>query len=902
MNDLVSFLKTRRNLVNLLVLVVIILGLPIGIALVKQQQILFSRAQVGYIKFKEGACVTTRNNQLVATCIDPVTVEAVSPIGPPGTPEPSPTPPASCGSIGNCDTPTPTPTATPTPPPVQCKKDKDCQPGFTCQDIVNKVGVCKQSSTPPPGTGQKCQKTKDCQPGFTCQDIVNKVGVCKQSFTPTPKPTDKNKNGALLPDFNLVGNVLAQESCNENGCQDLPQYCQDGVTRQCTGGYCDDSETCQRSCDVVDGDPLNCGGGGGNCNPAPGTYHVCGNEQTAQSACGNTDPTHQYRIYKNNACNWESCRDEGANANCGGGGGQCGNDGDSYTECSGNPATYCYTKGGNFSQAGYVIDVQKKTDSCSEPYECSNPRQVNGFCGYSSGGSCSDQGLHKVCGDEFAAREICTNPQADHQYRVFRSSSGGTCHWEQGSCQDLGVNTACNGSQGTPTPTPTSSGKKGTGSPGSGDTNKKCNLSFDPNPLPNGAVGAPYNARVKLSNCGGVSGVVPSTNTTLSVTGGVLPPGISLDDSLDLIKGTPSNTGTYQFTVSASKDKKKDTTETLASIAGSITISGGGGGETGEKTSFYKFSETPEGLSSALQIPYSDEPVLINFKFANDTPGDKFIFIEFVGSKGTVQRKSASIKLVEPDPQVTSKNCSTSLGDDGVRFHLSGRHFGSQGSLRVADSLDAQVNNWDDHNIDALLKFSLNNLRDVIDFPLTVKRSDGVETETVCTIGQLEQLELGTKLFCRQPSDHTQNNVEVIISQQPEASESASSISNPRRETTSIDRLGRVQGLQTRFEIGKAYNVWVKAPGSLRRMFTFIAAAGVNVIPDMILPVGDIFPLSGGDGVINSADKAELNREWGESRSASAARNGDFNRDTKVNSFDWACMRYDFGQRDEPEP
>lgn len=55
-------------------------------------------------------------------------------------------------------------------------------------------------------------------------------------------------------------NLLPQAQEN-NQCEDLPVYCEDGKTRQCTGGYFDiESNECKRSCEAVEGDPLNCGG------------------------------------------------------------------------------------------------------------------------------------------------------------------------------------------------------------------------------------------------------------------------------------------------------------------------------------------------------------------------------------------------------------------------------------------------------------------------------------------------------------------------------------------------------------------------------------------------------------------------------------------------------------------
>lgn len=51
MDELISFLKDKRNLINLLTLGIIVLALPIGVNLVRQQQIFTSRAASGSVEF-----------------------------------------------------------------------------------------------------------------------------------------------------------------------------------------------------------------------------------------------------------------------------------------------------------------------------------------------------------------------------------------------------------------------------------------------------------------------------------------------------------------------------------------------------------------------------------------------------------------------------------------------------------------------------------------------------------------------------------------------------------------------------------------------------------------------------------------------------------------------------------
>jgi hypothetical protein len=59
--------------------------------------------------------------------------------------------------------------------------------------------------------------------------------------------------------------------------------------------------------------------------------------------------------------------------------------------------------------------------------------------------------------------------------------------------------------------------------------------------LPNGLVGNPYSLTLD-----GVGGVIPYT---WSVSQGTLPGGLSLNPTSGAISGTPTNSGTYDFTI-----------------------------------------------------------------------------------------------------------------------------------------------------------------------------------------------------------------------------------------------------------------------------------------------------------------------------------------------------------------
>lgn len=86
-----EFLK-KKNIINLLFLAIMVLAVPLTIKLVRQQQILFSRAAETKIEFltkDQGgsttldgkSCVITRNNALVSVCKDNIKIRLTAPTG-----------------------------------------------------------------------------------------------------------------------------------------------------------------------------------------------------------------------------------------------------------------------------------------------------------------------------------------------------------------------------------------------------------------------------------------------------------------------------------------------------------------------------------------------------------------------------------------------------------------------------------------------------------------------------------------------------------------------------------------------------------------------------------------------------------------------------------------------------
>lgn len=336
---------------------------------------------------------------------------------------------------------------------------------------------------------------------------------------------------------------------------------------------------------------------------------------------------------------------------------------------------------------------------------------------------------------------------------------------------------------------------------------------------------------------------------------------------------------------------------------------------TGITTSF-KIAESPTELQNATAQPYTQDGQAVSFSFSSITPGTKTIFVEFIGfsdSKGktpTTKVEQVSIQMVAPNPVISTAKCSLSSFGEGITVDLLGQNFGLDGgSLSIKEAgqnILGDVVQWKDTQVSATVNLPSDTDAEgrIINFVLT--RKDNVFAEGSCAVGQFSALALGAKLFCRAPSSNIQEGVEVMIVEDTPKSE-------VKKEVVSIDKNGLVRGLETKFVNGKTYQVSVKSPRSLRRNSRpFVATDGTtqlvfqgnegNDINKNKLPIGDIFPLDGGDGTINSQDGRELFLEWSGAtpRVGVSQKLGDFNLDGKVNSIDWACMRYDFNESEDP--
>jgi hypothetical protein len=313
------------------------------------------------------------------------------------------------------------------------------------------------------------------------------------------------------------------------------------------------------------------------------------------------------------------------------------------------------------------------------------------------------------------------------------------------------------------------------------------------------------------------------------------------------------------------------------------------------RTVSYKVSETEAGLQSAAVVSYAEHPTVTNFTFKDTVTGSKQIWAEFIGSDGSSQKEHIPVELLEPDPALSSLDCSMDISKQDLKLTLNGSRLGGNSGKVTADSKDAKILSWGNDQVTAVIKPE-GALNDSRVFKVVVTRNDGKALPEITCQVNTTLISLGARLFCREPGKFDLNGVKVTLVDEN---------GNKVNEEVTIDKDGIVKGLKTKLQVGKLYAISVKSPFSLRRNALFTAANGTNLItPEdhsiFVLPVGDIAPVILSDGKINTLDHAEIVRQW--SVFGTAVKTADFNKDSKVNSIDWACMRYDFNKEDDAIP
>lgn len=172
---------------------------------------------------------------------------------------------------------------------------------------------------------------------------------------------------------------------------------------------------------------------------------------------------------------------------------------------------------------------------------------------------------------------------------------------------------------------------------------------------------------------------------------------------------------------------------------------------------------------------------------------------------------------------------------------------------------------------------------------ILVTRSDGkVAKVGTCNIG-LTTVDFTQKTAClANAGTLAVDNVAVDITEKADKAKSLI------KTKIKIDADGKPTGFTPKLEIGKSYILTIRAPKTVSRKVEFVAEEGTTNLDDIILPVGDIYPVASPDNKINAFDKAEMTREW--SIITDVTRAADLNNDSRVNSVDYSCLQNNYNK------
>lgn len=378
--------------------------------------------------------------------------------------------------------------------------------------------------------------------------------------------------------------------------------------------------------------------------------------------------------------------------------------------------------------------------------------------------------------------------------------------------------------------------------------------------------------------------------------------------------------GDYRITVTTKDFKGEECTDSKT-----IKVT-----DAGFYTKGYRIAETLDELKTKRFDKYT-EPLVINHSFTDKiTIGPRVLYVQFVESNGFEERLAKigtqdyylkTINYVGPDPVVSGIACNLDIEGGGVVFDIDGVDLGAaKGTVKIGTA-DGRIDDWSEKYVKATFLGLIKDNKTDQNFDVTVTRPDGQKIGGKCAVG-VTQLALGTKALCRDMgiAEGTQKVADLVIA---EATESGGVV----RERVYIGSDGYVKGLKSKLQEGRKYVIGVKAQGSLRSVGVVTASKGTTILSNFILPLGDL----NADGRINAVDYRVLINSWRGGRvssgsttptfssstasgsasfsssitSSSSSQTGniaDLNDDSKVNTFDYACLRFDFNKVDAPEP
>lgn len=866
MGEFLEYFREKKNFANLLILGIMILALPLGINLVRQQQIIKSRADITPIVIK-GDNVVTKNGQLVATAPQ-VTLELISPLGSPARVAGTQIVDSRNFGIGSIKG------------LVKNAYATDCEDGGGVGEIVPcdanlQINGADSIACSVDQNGQSCtgrQYTHWCYTDGDGQNFCNYQESCSDLSCTTPPVddswcTEKVVEGKKVTACTQEDTLTGQGSCLKNG-QTCTQYYQHECTTSTGTGYCSQpAGKCAEPCQ-----------GGSSPSPTPSTKpgacvvtNWSFNPQTPQpggsvqvTATGNKEGSWQYVRYRLDSGPWLK---------------------DGLGVQVGPPPVFSFKFDSVSAGTHSVTMAQDSGNSvCAGPGQFSTAGVQAGVC---------DLGTDTFGMTDGCAACVLTgsgNPNLVKNIKELGAESGNK--WEAcGNTQLIGkwcasINKpACDTIKATPECVPVCGG-----------TQTACPADI-----------ASTQARVRITERG-----TWTISSSINLGDNVFVAGFhnqqidKVADDIVLTSTGPEGSDSHVQTLVT----EANIATYKPSQAGKYTITATTKGKTGQNctgsailtvavpavtTTHFRIAEVAADLSGTPWEAYTDEPMTKAYEFKDKTPGEKTVFVEFKDSKGkeggcglnNSKPCSSKIRLLGSDPAITG--CSLNFEGINTIFDITGANFGSTRGTVKSGETPLQIRDWKDSKVSVMWS----NAPSGQVIPVSLTNSDGQSGEGQC--GVTSQLSLGAKVFCRQPANQDIDNVDLTL---VGAFEGGTKV----RQKVKIDKDGLIQSLNQKLEAGKQYILSIKAPRSVRKTSDpFTAGGGITSLTNFVLPVGDIFPMDEGDGAINALDKGELNRQWIISSNADS-RSGDFNRDNRVNSLDWACMRHGFGKSDDPEP
>ncbi len=278
---------------------------------------------------------------------------------------------------------------------------------------------------------------------------------------------------------------------------------------------------------------------------------------------------------------------------------------------------------------------------------------------------------------------------------------------------------------------------------------------------------------------------------------------------------------------------------------------------------------------------------------------NRTVYVLFIGkdqSGKEVKRVEQNTILLAKSPVLSSASCEIASTGVGSVVTLKGSHFGdasAQGSVQVTGNSVASIASWSDTEVVANLNGSLSGTPEV-----SLTTSDGQQSQKVqCGVGK-SQLDFKATLACKAPNQPlTAANIQVdeisVASGSGAVATSSAVKTILKQSNVSFGSNGQAGVAIPELIEGKAYKLIITAQNILRKVIPFTAQKGTTVLPDIEIPVGDIFPANG-DCTINSLDKNEMIRSWTVTKDA--VRKADLNGDARVNSIDYSCLIANFNK------